>query len=112
MAKAPDAWTPVVGQPAETRFERELVTPEGVDLRLRLAEASERAAAFLLDAAIMAAAVAEAMGHLAGRRVGCHVESVGQATGRPAVVGGQLIGGISSEQRRQVEQDPAVRANQ
>ena len=54
MAKAPDAWTPVVGQPAETRFERELVTPEGVDLRLRLAEASERAAAFLLDAAIMA----------------------------------------------------------
>ncbi len=61
-------------------------------------------------AGAMAAAVAEAMGHLAGRRVGCHVESVGQATGRPAVVGGQLIGGISSEQRRQVEQDPAVRA--
>jgi len=33
--------------------ERELVTPEGVDLKLKLAEASERAAAFLLDAAII-----------------------------------------------------------
>jgi uncharacterized RDD family membrane protein YckC len=53
MAKAPEAWAPVIGPPAESRFERELVTPEGVDLRLRLAEASERAAAFLLDAAIM-----------------------------------------------------------
>src|SRR5580698_7465746 len=54
MAKAPQAWTPTIGAPADTRFEREMVTPEGVDLRLRLAEASERAAAFLLDAAIMA----------------------------------------------------------
>jgi len=36
-------------------MERELVTPEGVDLRLRLAEASERASAFLLDAAIIVA---------------------------------------------------------
>jgi uncharacterized RDD family membrane protein YckC len=53
MAKAPEAWAPVIGPPTESRFERELVTPEGVDLRLRLAEASERAAAFLLDAAIM-----------------------------------------------------------
>jgi len=34
-------------------LERELITPEGVDLRLRLAEASERASAFLLDAAII-----------------------------------------------------------
>jgi uncharacterized RDD family membrane protein YckC len=33
--------------------ERELVTPEGVDLRLQLAEASERATAFLLDVAII-----------------------------------------------------------
>jgi len=32
---------------------RELVTPEGVDLRLVLAEASERAGAFFLDAAII-----------------------------------------------------------
>jgi len=36
---------------------RELITPEGVDLRLQLAEASERAAAFLLDVAIMVGAL-------------------------------------------------------
>lgn len=53
MARAPEAWAPAIGQAADNRFERELVTPEGVDLRLRLAEASERAAAFLLDTAIM-----------------------------------------------------------
>jgi uncharacterized RDD family membrane protein YckC len=34
--------------------QRELVTPEGVDLRLVLADVGERAAAFLLDMAIMA----------------------------------------------------------
>jgi uncharacterized RDD family membrane protein YckC len=33
---------------------RSLVTPEGVDLRVRLGEASERAAALLIDVAIMA----------------------------------------------------------
>jgi uncharacterized RDD family membrane protein YckC len=38
------------GQPIRIR---ELVTPEGVDLRLVLAEASERAGAFLLDAVII-----------------------------------------------------------
>jgi uncharacterized RDD family membrane protein YckC len=32
---------------------RELVTPEGIDLRLRLAEMSERATAFFIDIAIM-----------------------------------------------------------
>jgi len=32
---------------------RELITPEGVDLRLRLAEVSERATAFFIDAAII-----------------------------------------------------------
>src|SRR5690349_2827956 len=32
---------------------RELVTPEGIDLRLRLAEASERATAFFIDVAII-----------------------------------------------------------
>ena len=37
------------------RFERELVTPEGVDLRITLASASERAGAFLLDAVIIVA---------------------------------------------------------
>jgi len=36
---------------------RELVTPEGVDLRLNLASAGERAGALLLDLAIMAVAV-------------------------------------------------------
>jgi uncharacterized RDD family membrane protein YckC len=34
-------------------MERELITPEGVDLQVRLGDASERAAAFLLDAVIM-----------------------------------------------------------
>jgi len=41
--------------PKANGLQRELVTPEGVDLRLRLAEASERASAFLLDAAIIIA---------------------------------------------------------
>lgn len=36
---------------------RELVTPEGVDLRLKLGTAGERAAAFLLDVAIISGAV-------------------------------------------------------
>jgi uncharacterized RDD family membrane protein YckC len=40
-------------EPSEGRFERELVTPEGVDLRVRLGEGGERAAAFLLDACII-----------------------------------------------------------
>jgi uncharacterized RDD family membrane protein YckC len=34
---------------------RQLITPEGVDLRLELADASERAGAFLLDAAVIVA---------------------------------------------------------
>lgn len=34
---------------AEARFERPLVTPEGVDLRIKLGEAGQRAAAFLID---------------------------------------------------------------
>ena len=34
---------------AEARFERPLVTPEGVDLRVKLGEAGQRAAAFLID---------------------------------------------------------------
>ena len=38
-------------QPAD--MTREQITPEGVDLRLQLAEASERATAFLLDALFM-----------------------------------------------------------
>lgn len=35
------------------RTERMLVTPEGIDLRLNIADAGQRAAAFLLDAAII-----------------------------------------------------------
>ena len=70
MAETRNAWTPPIGQPADSRFERELVTPEGVDLRVRLGEASERAAAFLLDAviiiAILIALTAVVIGALAG----------------------------------------------
>jgi uncharacterized RDD family membrane protein YckC len=44
--------------PAATPFRRRLVTPEGLDLRLTLATAAERASALLLDLAIMAAALA------------------------------------------------------
>jgi uncharacterized RDD family membrane protein YckC len=39
--EAPDRWT------------RSLITPEGVDLRLQIASAGQRASAFLIDAAIM-----------------------------------------------------------
>src|SRR5438105_1860939 len=43
-------------QVADARV-RELVTPEGVDLRVVLADASERASAFLLDVAFIVAAL-------------------------------------------------------
>ena len=54
------------GRPARTprrridparKLERALVTPEGVDLRLRLADAGERGAAFILDALFIALAL-------------------------------------------------------
>jgi len=48
MAKPKPA--PVVGDPATRSF----VTPEGVDLRLQIGDAGQRAAAFLLDATIIA----------------------------------------------------------
>jgi uncharacterized RDD family membrane protein YckC len=38
---------------AETKMLREMVTPEGVDLKLRLADAGERASAFFLDTLFM-----------------------------------------------------------
>ena len=44
-----------MAEAALDRFVRPLITPEGVDLRLRLATASERAGAFLLDMAIIVA---------------------------------------------------------
>lgn len=43
---------------ADPRLIREFVTPEGVDLRLRLGSAGERAGAFLLDVAIIVATLA------------------------------------------------------
>ena len=49
MAKAAKPIALTVADP----LDREMVTPEGVDLRLHLGQASERAAAFLLDLAIM-----------------------------------------------------------
>jgi uncharacterized RDD family membrane protein YckC len=55
VARAPSAWTPGIGETADPRLERGLITPEGVDLRVRLAEVSERAAAFLLDVVIIVA---------------------------------------------------------
>jgi uncharacterized RDD family membrane protein YckC len=41
----------------EDRWTRALVTPEGVDLRLRIASAGQRAAAFLIDGAIITGAL-------------------------------------------------------
>ena len=41
--------------PVEDRTERAFVTPEGVDLRLNIGDAGQRAAAFLLDAVIIIA---------------------------------------------------------
>jgi uncharacterized RDD family membrane protein YckC len=41
-------------EPAASPRERAFVTPEGVDLRLRIAEPAERAAAYLLDVIIIA----------------------------------------------------------
>jgi uncharacterized RDD family membrane protein YckC len=55
VARPPNAWTPPSTLAADNRFVRELVTPEGVDLKVRLGEASERASAFLLDAVIIIA---------------------------------------------------------
>ena len=52
MAKAAKITAPVAAAGRSSR-ERELITPEGVNLALQLGEASERAAAFLLDAAII-----------------------------------------------------------
>ena len=40
-------------QPAPRTTERPFVTPEGVDLRLNIADASQRAAAFIIDAIII-----------------------------------------------------------
>ena len=43
-----------LADPVPAEFRRELVTPEGVDLRIGIASAGQRAGAFLLDAALIA----------------------------------------------------------
>ncbi len=48
---------PPASEPGDRKLRRELVTPEGVDLDVRLAEASERAGAFLIDFLIMSVAM-------------------------------------------------------
>jgi uncharacterized RDD family membrane protein YckC len=47
----------IAGLEPEDRWTRALVTPEGVDLRLQIASAGQRATAFLIDAAIVVGAV-------------------------------------------------------
>jgi uncharacterized RDD family membrane protein YckC len=49
--------TDVVQDKSATAMTRSLITPEGVDLRLKLASAGERAGAFLVDALIILAAL-------------------------------------------------------
>jgi uncharacterized RDD family membrane protein YckC len=51
--RARPALSPIGPDPADRRLRRELVTPEGIDLDVRLADASERAGAFLIDFLIM-----------------------------------------------------------
>ena len=46
-----------LADPVPAEFRRELVTPEGVDLRIGIATAGQRAGAFLLDAVIIVAAL-------------------------------------------------------
>ncbi len=46
-----------IGETAANRRIRAFVTPEGIDLRLRLADASERAGAFILDVVIIIVAL-------------------------------------------------------
>lgn len=58
MARRPTRPRPVPlgpGPDVSAAFQRRLVTPEGLDLRLTLASAGERATAFLIDAAIQIA---------------------------------------------------------
>jgi uncharacterized RDD family membrane protein YckC len=52
-AQAGSAAAHVGREPHATERVRELITPEGIDLQLRLAEVSERATAFLIDGAII-----------------------------------------------------------
>lgn len=89
MARTAAPTTPLTPQPQSAlRMERELVTPEGVDLKVRLADASERAAAFLLDALILIVLPVVISIILIGALIG----SRGQGTEAIAVV--WLLGGF------------------
>ena len=68
----------------EARPFRQFVTPEGVDLRLRVGTAGERAAAFLLDAAIIAATLfvfVFAVGFAAGTLASLGIEELKNGLG-------------------------------
>ena len=64
--------------PRPTGLQRELITPEGVDLRIQLASASQRAGAFLIDCCIMLAV-------LIALTVGCFLLLI-PLLGRPNVL--------------------------
>lgn len=51
------ASAPVAAPPDRERARRDVITPEGVDLGLRIAEGSERAAAFLIDMVLIGLAL-------------------------------------------------------
>ena len=88
MAKAAVAKTRSKAAPQPVSLERRLITPEGVDLRLRLAEASERASAFLIDMAII-------VGALVAMTIACLLvlAGLGEKSG-PYVAAIWLLGGF------------------
>jgi uncharacterized RDD family membrane protein YckC len=57
MAAAETRAKPADADPRARGLRRELITPEGVDLEVQLADASERAGAFLIDLLIMGVAM-------------------------------------------------------
>jgi uncharacterized RDD family membrane protein YckC len=56
-ADAPAIARPVPAAPVGRTSDRELITPEGIDLHLQLADITERGTAFLIDTALMIAAL-------------------------------------------------------
>lgn len=64
---------------------REFVTPEGVDLRLNIGDAGQRAGAFLLDAAII-------MGVLIGLTIAAFFMGVGAAAAGGGAAGMEMVG--------------------
>ncbi|MFI4936447.1 MAG: RDD family protein [Caulobacterales bacterium] len=85
-AARPQIVRPPAGGPQITRPElagaprlREFVTPEGVDLRLRIGEASERAAAFILDEVFLNVALLVLYIAAAGAAAAFHAKASGAA---------------------------------